>query len=314
MVGFMSVFWTCVPMDTLDLRLMLFLCVKSTFKELPMKFSTSSHLLGMLFIVFALGVSAQQVPTGFQLVWGDEFDQDGAVDAEKWHHQTQFPRGTSWHNGEKQAYTDRIDNSYVADGYLHIVAIREDYTSEGVTKAYTSARLNSKFAFTYGRVEVRAKLAMGLGVWPAIWTLGQDITEKGGYWEPTHGTAGWPAIGEIDIMEHWGDNPQVIQAALHTPSSKGNTVNVKAITGEDVGNTFHVYSMEWTPDQIDFFYDDKVFYTYRPEEKNKDTWPFDSPQYLLLNVAMGGTHRVIDPDFTQSELVIDYVRVYQKEE
>ena len=119
------------------------------------------------------------------LVWSDEFDENGAIDNNKWFHQTFIPNGWGWYNGELQHYTDRIDNSYVQDGYLHVVAKEETYTDpiQGITKEYTSARLNSKFAFTYGRVEARAKLPSGIGTWPAIWMLGKNITETGAYWQ-----------------------------------------------------------------------------------------------------------------------------------
>lgn len=249
---------------------------------------------------------------GYTLVWSDEFEGSGAIDTEKWFHQTQLPNGTSWYNGELQHYTNRTENSYLADGFLHIVARREQFTDQGQTKDFTSARLNSKYAFTYGRVELRAKLPEGLGTWPAMWTLGQNITEPGAYWESTHGRVGWPACGEIDIMEHWGFDQDVIQAALHTPSSHGNTQNKGSIKGEDVSNSFHIYAMEWTPEKIDFYYDDTLYYTYQPSSKNSETWPFTAPQYLLLNIAMGGVGGAIDPDFTESAMMIDYVRVFQK--
>lgn len=248
----------------------------------------------------------------YELVWSDEFDGEGPINTEKWHHQTILPDGQSWFNGEVQHYTDREENSFVRDGNLHLVAKKEDFTDQDVTLNFTSARLNSKFAFTYGFVEVRAKLPEGAGTWPAIWTLGRNITEVGGYWAEEFGTTGWPACGEIDIMEHWGNNPNVIQAALHTPSSFGDTQNKGSITGEDVSNTFHTYGMEWAFDQIKFYFDSTQYYIYSPSFRNPDTWPYSAPQYLLLNIAMGGIGGDIDPEFTESEMVIDYVRVYQK--
>jgi beta-glucanase (GH16 family) len=117
------------------------------------------------------------------LVWADEFDTDGAVNPNNWFHQTQLPASGSWFNGEEQHYTNRIENSFVNNGFLNIVAIKESFTDQGETKQYTSARLNSKFAFTYGRVDVRARLPFGDGTWPAIWTLGKNISEDGAYWE-----------------------------------------------------------------------------------------------------------------------------------
>ena len=245
------------------------------------------------------------------LVWADEFDTNGAIDATKWHHQTQLPQGGSWYNGEQQHYTNRIENSSVNNGFLDITAIKESFTDQGQTKQYTSARLNSKFAFTYGRVDVRAKLPFGDGTWPAIWTLGKNINEDGGFWDSQYGTAGWPACGEIDIMEHGLHPTNQVSVAIHTPSSYGSTVNTSIQPLADVANDFHVYSMNWSPDQITFLIDGVGFYTYNPAVKNDDTWPFYLEQYLLLNIAMGGNGGAIDPNFSQSSMVIDYVRVYQ---
>ena len=245
------------------------------------------------------------------LVWADEFDTNGAIDAAKWHHQTQLPQGGSWYNGEVQHYTNRIENSSVNNGFLDITAIKENFTDQGQTKQYTSARLNSKFAFTYGRVDVRAKLPFGDGTWPAIWTLGKNINEDGGYWDSQYGTVGWPACGELDIMEHGLHPTNQVSVAIHTPSSYGGTVNTSIQTLADVANNFHVYSMNWSPDQITFLIDGVGFYTYNPAVKNDDTWPFYLEQYLLLNIAMGGNGGAIDSNFSQSSMVIDYVRVYQ---
>jgi beta-glucanase (GH16 family) len=245
------------------------------------------------------------------LVWADEFDTNGAIDAAKWYHQTQLPQGGSWYNGEVQHYTNRIENSSVNNGFLDITAIKENFTDQGETKQYTSARLNSKFAFTYGRVDVRAKLPFGDGTWPAIWTLGKNINEDGGYWDNQYGTVGWPACGELDIMEHGLHPTNQVSVAIHTPSSYGSTVNTSIQTLADVANNFHVYSMNWSPNQITFLIDGVGFYTYNPAVKNDDTWPFYLEQYLLLNIAMGGNGGAIDPNFSQSSMVIDYVRVYQ---
>ena len=245
------------------------------------------------------------------LVWADEFDTNGAINAAKWHHQTQLPQGGSWYNGEVQHYTNRIENSSVNNGFLDITAIKESFTDQGQTKQYTSARLNSKFAFTYGRVDVRAKLPFGDGTWPAIWTLGKNINEDGGYWDNQYGTVGWPACGELDIMEHGLHPTNQVSVAIHTPSSYGGTVNTSIQTLADVANNFHIYTMNWSPDQITFLIDGVGFYTYNPAVKNDDTWPFYLEQYLLLNIAMGGNGGAIDPNFSQSSMVIDYVRVYQ---
>ncbi|MDA0718946.1 MAG: family 16 glycosylhydrolase [Bacteroidetes bacterium] len=243
------------------------------------------------------------------LVWSDEFDYTGPIDSEKWHHQTLLPNGGSWYNGEIQHYTNRIENSFVSDGTLKIMAIRENYTQQGVTKEFTSARLNSKFAFTYGRVEVRAKLPFGVGTWPAIWTLGQNITEPGGYFYSNYGTTPWPACGEIDIMEHWGINQNYISSATHTPSSYGGTVNVGGRYVDNVSSEFHIYRLEWSETRLIFSVDNQVHYIYEPSVQNMETWPFDLNQYILLNVAV--LPDIVDTDFTQDAMEIDYVSVYQ---
>jgi beta-glucanase (GH16 family) len=261
------------------------------------------HLLFLT--IFLFGIST----TGQTLVWSDEFDYTGAIDSEKWHHQTLLPNGQSWYNGEIQHYTNRIENSFVSDGTLKIMAIRENYTQQGVTKEFTSARLNSKFAFTYGRVEVRARLPFGVGTWPAIWTLGQNITEPGGYFYSEFGTTPWPACGEIDIMEHWGMNQDYISSATHTPSSYGGTVNVGGRFVDNVSTEFHDYRLEWSETRLIFSVDNQVHYIYEPSEQNMETWPFDLNQYILLNVAI--LPDIIPTGFTQDVMEIDYVRVYQ---
>jgi beta-glucanase (GH16 family) len=247
-----------------------------------------------------------------ELVWQDEFNYSGPVDDTKWFHQTQLPQGNSWYNGEIQHYTDRIENAEVSNGTLKIRARAEVYFDQGVTKNYTSARLNSKYAFTYGKVDIRAKLPTGVGTWPALWTLGQNIDENGGYWDNQgFDTTPWPACGELDIMEHWGDNQNYVSSAIHTPSSFGATVNHGGQTIPTVSTDFHVYTMIWTEDFVEFQVDGVTHYVYDPPVKDPNTWPFDAPQYFLFNVAIlpiiNGT------GFTQSALEVDYIRVYQEE-
>lgn len=248
------------------------------------------------------------------LVWSDEFSANGAVNSTNWFHQTQLPAGGSWFNNEVQHYTNLITNSFVNGGFLNIVAKKEPYTNQGITKQYTSARLNSKFAFKYGRVDVRAKIPIDSGTWPAIWMLGRNVNEDGAYFDATYGTVNWPACGEIDIMEH-GITPSqpinYIQSALHTPSSFGNTTNIGGAFPSNLATDFHVYSMNWSPNQISFLLDGVVFYTYNPAVKNASNWPFNSEQYILLNIAMGGVAGTINSNYTQSAMVVDYVRVYQ---
>jgi len=245
----------------------------------------------------------------WNLVWEDNFESQGAINSENWFHQTLLPNGYSWYNSELQHYTNRIENSYVEDGLLKIVAIKEPFTDQGHTKSYTSARLNSKFSFKYGKIEIRAKLPYGQGTWPAIWTLGKDIIEPGGYWtESGFGTSAWPACGEIDIMEHWGSNQNFVQSATHTPSSYGGTINHGGQWISTASSQHHTYGLEWTEEKLVFSVDDVVHYTYNPPIKNSNTWPFDAEQYLILNIAISPD---ISPNFVQSALEIDYVRVYQ---
>jgi beta-glucanase (GH16 family) len=266
-------------------------------------------------ILAACQFSIAQVDVVYNnLVWSDEFNTNGAINPTNWHHQTQIPAGGNWYNGEQQHYTNEITNSSVENGVLKITAKKEPYTSQGFTKQYTSARLNSKFAFTHGRVDIRAKVPTNQGTWPALWLLGKNIIEPGAFFSSTHGTTSWPACGEIDIMEHGitpSQPPGYIQSAIHTPSSFGNTVNHGGTIANNLGNNFHVYSMNWSPNQITFLLDGVAFYTYNPPIKNASTWPFTANQYLLLNIAMGGVAGNIPTSFTQATMEIDYVRVYQ---
>jgi beta-glucanase (GH16 family) len=243
------------------------------------------------------------------LVWSDEFDGSGTINSTKWFPQTQLPNGNSWYNGELQHYTNRQVNSNVTNGILSIVAKRETFTDQGKTKQFTSARLNSKFAFKYGRVEVRAKLPVGVGTWPAIWMLGKNIIEPGGYWTSTYGSASWPACGEIDIMEHWGTNQNYVQSAMHTPSSFGSTTNLGGQTIPTASSQFHIYSLEWSATSMTFSVDNIVHYIYNPAVKNASTWPFNAEQYILLNIAVQSS---IASNFIQSAMEVDYVRVYQQ--
>ena len=249
-------------------------------------------------------------PVYNRLVWSDEFSSNGPVNPTKWFHQTQLPQGGSWFNGEIQHYTNRTANSVVNNGELNLIAKRESFTDQGHTKQFTSARLNSKFAFTYGKVEVRAKMPTGVGTWPAIWMLGKNITEPGAYWYTQNfGTTPWPACGEIDIMEHWGKNQNHVSSATHTTSSSGNTVNTGGQTIPTVSTAFHIYTLEWRPDRLIFSVDSVVHFTYQPIVRNNSTWPFNADQYLLLNIAIEPT---IASSFTQSSMDIDYIRIYQE--
>ena len=243
------------------------------------------------------------------LVWSDEFNGNGVVDNNNWYHQTQLIAGNSWANNEQQHYTDRIDNSYVSNGTLKIVAKGETYNDQGVTKQYTSARLNSKFSFQYGRVEVRAKLPSIAGTWPAIWLLGKNINEDGAYWDNLgYGNSTWPYCGEIDIMEPNIPKTEIL-GTWHWDNGSGYFYNSGSIeiTNQETSQEFHVYSLEWSCNSMKIYLDDVLI-------NQMDTFtPFDKEFYILFNVAMGGNlGGTIIPNFNQDQMEIDYVRVYQE--
>jgi len=180
--------------------------------------------------------------------------------------------------------------------------------SQGVTKRYRSARLNSKFAFQYGKIEICAKLPSGLGTWPAIWKLGKNINKNGAYWDNRgYGTTCWPACGEIGIMEHFGYNQNYVQSATHTSSSYGGTVNIGGQVIQTASAEFHTYTLMWYPDRLVFSVDGNINYRYKTIELNNDKWPFNEEQYLLLNFAILPD---IDPNFIADNLEVDYVRIY----
>ncbi|WP_310380276.1 family 16 glycosylhydrolase [Flavobacterium sp.] len=279
-----------------------------------MKKNTLLQILFSFFLVCQFTFAQVDVVYN-DLVWSDEFNTNGAVNSTNWFHQTQLPAGGNWFNNEVQHYTNQLTNSFVDAGLLNLVAKKENFTDQAVTKEYTAPRLNSKFAFKYGRVDVRAKLPKDAGTWPAIWMLAKNVNEDGGFFDALYGTVNWPACGEIDIMEHGITRSQpdnYIQSALHTPSSFGNTTNIGGVVvGNDISNNYHIYSMNWSPNQISFLLDGVVYYTYNPTVKDTNTWPFNTEQYILLNIAMGGIAGPIGTNFTQTSMVIDYVRVFQ---
>ena len=230
------------------------------------------------------------------LVWSDEFNVDGAPNNSNWGYDI---GAGGWGNGEAQYYTQREDNVIVEDGLLKIIARKESY--EG--SSYTSSRLKSqgKYSFTYGKVEVRAKLPASAGTWPAIWMLGANFS-----------SVGWPACGEIDIMEQKGWEKGKISSSLHNLSSSGNTKNVAKTDVPNSTSEFHVYAMNWTAEKIEFSVDGDVFYSYGPATKNNQNWPYTASQFIILNVAMGGDlGGDIPSDFIENKMEIDYVRVYR---
>ena len=258
------------------------------------------------------GGSDANNPVFNTLVWSDEFNYSGAVDSNKWHHQIiPIINGIDWANGEQQHYTNQLSNSFVNNGSLKIRAIKENYTYNNVTKPYTSARLNSKFAFKYGRVDVRAKLPAEAGTWPAIWTLGANINEVGNYFGSTYGSVGWPVCGEIDIMEQNGWDKTNLIGHLHYSNANTNVYQNEGSTTyiQDSSGEFHIYSLIWTENVIKILLDDVVFF----ERENTQEIPYDNHHYLLLNIAMGGNlGGAIPSNFNNATMEIDYVRVYEE--
>ncbi len=249
---------------------------------------------------------------GMTQVWEDEFDYNSEIDVNKWHYQVIpiLDNNTNWANGEVQHYTDRKANSYVSEGTLKIVAKKENYTFRGVTKNYTSARLNSKFVFKYGRVDIRAKLPAEAGTWPAFWTLGTNINEVGNYHGSTYGGVGWPRCGEIDIMEQRGDDKNTLIGHLHWGNTDDgvydNDGGTKTI--QNASTSFNLYSLIWNKDEIKILFNDEVFY----QHPNTTKMPYDNQHYVLFNIAMGGTlGGAIPHNFTQSVMEVDYIRIYQ---
>ncbi len=275
---------------------------------------SNRHPVTLLLCVLFLGVSGctDNRPT---LVWNDEFDRDGLPDPARWSYEEGFVR-----NREAQLYTrEREENARIENGMLIIEARREklvnpdyepgsdNWRTERDSAGYTSAAVTtrSKAAWKYGRIEVRAKLPTGNGMWPAIWMLGENIDE-----------VGWPECGEIDIMENVGFEPDEIHANVHTKAynhvkgtGKGASMTVAAPY-----DSFHTYAVDWTEDRMAFSVDDSVYFVYENEGTGTDVWPFDQAHFLILNIAVGGTwggQQGIDDSIFPQKLLVDYVRVYQ---
>lgn len=227
-----------------------------------------------------------------KLVWSDEFDVDGPPAASKWGYDL---GAGGWGNAELQYYTNRTDNAIVSNGILKITAKAESFSGS----PYTSARLLSKdkFAFKYGKIEARAKIPEGVGTWPAIWMLGNNIS-----------TVGWPACGEIDIMEHVGRQLNKIYGTLHYPGNSGANGRGSTVTVSTATTEFHRYSVEWNATSIEIAVDDVVFFSF----SNNPGLPFNQDFFIILNIALGGNFGgPIDPAFASETMEIDYVRVYQ---
>ena len=225
------------------------------------------------------------------LIWSDEFNVTGALDSSKWVHEV----GDSWYNNEVQSYTSRLDNSKVEDGKLKIIAKKESYNGNN----YTSARIisNTKKDFTYGRVDIKAKIPGKKGTWPALWMLGSNFK-----------SVEWPKCGEIDILEAAQVNNFKVQSTAHHPDKYGDGDTHISSEYTDITEKFHVYSLVWTKQALTFYVDDKPHHLVG----NSCILPFNWDQFIILNVAMGGTMGgEIASDFVSDTMEIEYVRIYQ---
>ncbi len=236
-----------------------------------------------------------------KLVWADEFNYNGLPDSSKWSFDT---GGDGWGNHELQYYTGSAgNNAKVSGGILKITARKQIKGNQ----RFTSARLitRQKAVFTYGRIEVRAKLPAGKGLWPAIWMLGSDI-----------GNVPWPECGEIDIMEHVGYIKDSIFGTIHSEAynHRKGTQKGKSLYVDKLYEGFHTYAIEWSPDSMQFLMDGAVYYEIANEHIGSKEWPFDRPFYLIINMAVGGDwggKMGVDESVFPASLDIDYVRVYR---
>jgi beta-glucanase (GH16 family) len=246
---------------------------------------------------------------GWTVRWSDEFEAaDGTrPDAARWVHDL---GGGGWGNQELQTYTDRAENAVVRAGALVITARAERVTGvDGITRDYTSARLKTKdrFAQTYGRFEARIQVPRGQGMWPAFWMLGVDID-----------AAGWPACGEIDIMEHIGREPTTIHGTLHGPGYSGSgalSTSTKSPNGALFADGYHLYAVEWEPREIRWYLDGVPFAAKGSSDLPAGArWVFDHEFFLLLNLAVGGRWPGSPDSSTRfpQEMKVDYVRVYTR--
>jgi beta-glucanase (GH16 family) len=253
-----------------------------------------------LAIIISSFYCAEKKSDKWKLVWSDEFNYKGLPDSTKWNYDV---GGDGWGNNELEFYTEkRLENSRVENGNLIIEARKENWQG----KNYTSARLvtKGKGDWTYGRIEVKARIPKGRGTWPAIWMLGSTTPLK------------WPDDGEIDIMEHVGFHQGYIHGSVHTKKYNHviGTQKTDTIYVPDCSEVFHVYGLEWTKDSIKISVDQRVYFKFANEHTGHDAWPFDNPCHLLLNVAVGGNwggQKGVDETIWPVRMEVDYVRVYQ---
>lgn len=234
--------------------------------------------------------------------WADEFDYEGLPDDTKWGYDV-GSQNNGWGNNELQYYTEnRLENVHVNNGILTVTAIKEPF--EGFD--YTSTRLVSrnKGDFLYGRFEVRAKVPAGVGTWPAVWMLPTDWAY-----------GGWPASGEIDILEHVGYDPDVVHISVHTQAYNHSIGTQKTGTRKISNATteFHLYRIDWTPQYIRGYVDDIQIFTFSNEGTGYPAWPFDKRFHFLINLAIGGNwggQQGVDESAFPAKFEIDYIRVY----
>jgi beta-glucanase (GH16 family) len=236
-----------------------------------------------------------------ELVWSDEFSGT-SLNTSVWNYET---GGNGWGNNELENYTAGTNNAYLQNGSLVIEAKKEKLGNNN----YTSARLTTsgKKSFTYGRVDIKAKVPVSKGIWPALWMLGQNIN-----------TVNWPACGEIDIMENIGETkPSKNYGTAHwglSASSHLSSGGSSALTTGLYSDSFHVYSINWTADKIQWLIDDVKYYEVTKQQITGGNFPFDKPFFIILNVAVGGNWPG-SPDATTTfpqKMYVDYIRVYQK--
>lgn len=236
-------------------------------------------------------VTVTSVPTG-SLVWSEEFDVAGSPNSAKWGYDL---GAGGWGNNELQYYTNRTDNVIISNGTLKITAKKESYNGSN----YTSTRMltKDKFSFKYGRIEVNAKVPAGVGTWSAIWMMGDNIN-----------AVGWPACGEIDIMEHLGREENKIYGTMHYPGRSGGNADGKTVMITNATTEFHRYGLEWSASTIKVSVDDVVFFTF----PNNSSLPFNQNFFVILNLALGGNFGgALDPAFVSGVMEVDYVRIYQ---
>ena len=246
-------------------------------------------------------VSLEYESNQWQPIWSDEFNYEGAPDPAKWKYEVGMVRNT-----ECQFYTlDRRENARVENGMLVITARVERWQQRA---DYTSASLTTrgKFDFTYGKVEIRARVPAGRGTWPALWTLGTNISQ-----------VNWPKCGEIDIMEFVGYLPDKFHFSAHTQAfnHKLGTHKTLAFDSPAASADFHRFGIIWTPQTISWFLDGKKVFEFPNDGQGDAHWPFYQPQYLLINLAIGGKWggvKGIAPDIFPAKFAIDYVRVWQQ--